>query len=64
MKQLYLRNKEVMLNRAKKYYQNNKEVLGKKARDNYRKLLDEQKSIKREYGKIDTKICLKKIKKD
>ena len=40
-----------MLNRAKEYYQNNKEVLGKKAREKYRKLLDEQKSIKRECGK-------------
>ena len=35
----YQRNKKVMLNRAKEYYENNKES----ARNKYRELPDEQK---------------------
>ena len=47
----YQRNKEVMLNRAKEYYKKNKERLREQARDKYIKLSDEQKNIKREYGR-------------
>ena len=41
----YKRNREVMLNRANEYYENNKEVLY------CRELSEEEKKIKREYGR-------------
>ena len=47
----YQRNREIILNRAKEYYKNNKEKLVGKARNNYRELSDEEKNIKREYGR-------------
>ena len=47
----YQRNREVMLNRANKYYENNKEVLREKAKNKYRELSEEEKNIKREYGR-------------
>ena len=40
-KTCYQRNKEVMLNGAKDYYQNYKEVLREKARNKYRELSNE-----------------------
>ena len=40
-----------MLNRANEYYENNKEVLLKKAKNKYRELSQEEKNIKREYGR-------------
>ena len=46
----YQRNRDVILDRAKKY-ENNKKVLKDKARDKYRDLSDEEKNIKREYGR-------------
>ena len=45
------RNSEILLNRAKKYYENNKEVLAKKLENKYRELSNEKKNIKREYGR-------------
>ena len=45
------RNKKVILNRAKEYYENNKEVLTERARNTYKKLSEEEKNIKREYGR-------------
>ena len=60
----YQRNTEVILNRAKDYYENNKELLREKAKTKYKKLSEEEKDIKREYGKKDIITCLKKIKKD
>ena len=60
----YQRNREVILNRAKDYYENNKELLREKAKTKYKKLSEEEKDIKREYGKKDIITCLKKIKKD
>ena len=60
----YERNKELMLNRAKKWYQNNKEVLREKERNKYRKLSNEQKNVTTNMEEIDRKICLKKINKD
>ena len=52
----YLRNRDVMLNRAKGYYENDKERLEKHARNKYRNLLEEDnKKINME--KIDTTIC-------
>ena len=46
------RNRDVMLNRAKDYYENDKERLR------------ENKIKKENMGKIDTAICLKKKNKD
>ena len=47
----YQRNREVILNRAKDYYENNKELLREKTKDKCRELSKEEKNIKREYGK-------------
>ena len=49
----YQRNREVILNRAKDYYENNKELLRERAKNKYRELFEEEKNIKREYGKND-----------
>ena len=48
---LLQRNRDVILNRAKDYYENDKEKLRGKARDKYRNLFEEEKNKKREYGK-------------
>ena len=48
----YQRNRNVILNRAKDYYENDKERLWKQARDKYKNLSEEEKIKKREYGKI------------
>ena len=47
----YQRNRDVILDRAKKYYENNKKVLKDKTRDKYKDLSDDEKNIKREYGR-------------
>ena len=47
----YQWNRDVILNRAKDYYENDKERLRGQARDKYRKLSEEEKIKKREYGK-------------
>ena len=49
----YQRNREVILNRAKDYYENNKELLRERqrAKNKYRGLSDEQKEIKKKYGR-------------
>ena len=60
----YQRNRDVILNRAKDYYENDKERLREQARDKYKNLSEEEKNKKREYGKIDIAICLKRRKKD
>ena len=52
------------INKAKDYYKNNNERLKKHAKDKYRNLSEEDKNKKREYGKIDIIICLKKRNKD
>ena len=39
----YQRNQEVILNRAKGYYENDKERLREQARDKYRNLSEEEK---------------------
>ena len=57
------RNREVILNRAKDYYENNKKILRERAKNKYRELSEEEKDIKREYGKKGI-ICLKKIRKN
>ena len=45
----YQRNREVMLNRAKDYYE--KERLREQARNKYRNLSEKDEKKKREYGK-------------
>ena len=45
------RNQDVILNRAKDYYEIDKERLREQARDKYRSLSEEEKNKKREYGK-------------
>ena len=49
-KTYYQRNRKANLNRANKYYKNNKEVR-EKAKNKYRELSEEEKNIKREYGR-------------
>ena len=60
----YQRNREVILNRAKDYYENDKKRLREQARDKYRNLSEEEKNKKENMEKIDISICLKKRKKD
>ena len=60
----YERNTEIVLNRAKDYYENNKERLREEERKKYRNVSKEDKNKKREYGKIDITICLKKRSKN
>ena len=59
----YQRNRELILNRAKDYYENNKELL-RESKNKYSELTEEEKNLKREYGKKDIIICLKKIKQN
>ena len=49
----YQRNREVILNRAKDYYENDKELLRERerAKTKYRELSEEEKNLKIEYGK-------------
>ena len=44
----YQRNREVILNTAKGYYENDKERLREQVRDKYRSLSEEEKNKKRE----------------
>ena len=54
----YQRNREIMPNRAKDYYENDKERLREQARNKYRNL------IKENMEKRDIKTCLKKRSKN
>ena len=47
----YQKNRDVILNRAKDYYENDKGRLRKQTRDKYRNLFEEEENKKREYGK-------------
>ena len=47
----YQRNYDVILNRAKYYYENDKERLREQARDKYRNLSEEEKIKKRIWEK-------------
>ena len=47
----YQRNREVIPNRAKDYYENDKKRLREQSRNKYRNLSEEEKNKKREYGK-------------
>ena len=61
----YQKNRDVILTRAKDYYENDKERLREEARDKFRNFSEEEKNKNKEYGKkIDSSICLKERKKD
>ena len=45
----YRKNKGIILNKAKEYYENNKERVTGHARNKYRELSEKEKDIKREY---------------
>ena len=61
----YQRKRDVILNRAKDYYENDEERLRMQARDKYRNLSAEEKNKKKEnMRRIDIVICLKKRNKD
>ena len=47
----YQKNTDVILNRAKDYYEHDKKRLREQARDNYRNLSEEDKNKNREYGR-------------
>ena len=47
----YQKNRDVILNGAKYYYENDKERLREQTRHKYRNLSGEEKNKKREYGK-------------
>ena len=47
----YQKDTEMILNRAKEYYENNKERLKEQAINKYKELSEKEKDIKREYGK-------------
>ena len=59
----YQRNRDVILNRAKDYYENDKERLREQARSKYRNLSEEEKLKKENMEKIGISICLKERKK-
>ena len=60
----YQKNRAVILNRAKEYYENDKERLRDQARYKYRNLSEEEKEQKENMEKIDIIMCLKKRNKD
>ena len=52
MKQLIINKKgDIMLNRAKNYYEINKELLRERAKNKYRSLSEDEKDIKKQYQK-------------
>ena len=61
----FQRHRDLILNRAKDYYEKGKQRLRKQARDKYRNLSQEKKNKKENMEeKIDFSIYLKKRKKD
>ena len=45
----YQRNRDVILNRAKDYYENNKELLRERATNKYKELPENKNDAKRQY---------------
>ena len=61
----YQRNRDVILNRVKDYYENDEERLRVQATDKYRNLSEEEKNKKkREYGKNRYRNMSEEEKKD
>ena len=58
----YQKKRNVILNRAKDYYENDKGRLRGQARDKYRNLSEEEEVKKKNMEKIDITICLKRRK--
>ena len=59
----YQRNRDVILNRRKDYYENsNKKRVREQAKDNYRNLSEEDGNKKREYGRNRYHIMCEEIK--
>ena len=58
----YQKNRDVVLNKAKGYYENNKERLKMQGRDKYRNLSEEEKIKEENMEKIDIITCLKRRK--
>ena len=56
----YKKNRDVILNRAKDYWENDKEKLREQARMKYRNLSEEEKIKRENMGKIDIIIYLMK----
>ena len=46
-----MRDRDIMLNRVKNYYENNKELLRERAKSKYRSLSEDEKDIKKQYQK-------------
>ena len=64
-KTYYQRNRGVIPNGAKDFYENDKERLREQARDKQRNLCEEEKKTNREnMEEIDIIVCLKKRKKN
>ena len=59
----YQRNRDVILNRAKDYYENDKERLKNQAADNTEIYLKNKKLKRENMEEIDIIICLKKRNK-
>ena len=47
----YQKNRDVILNRVKDYFENDKDRIREQPREKYRNLSEEEKNKKREYGK-------------
>ena len=60
----YQKTRDIILNRAKDYYENDKERLRVQARDKFGNLSEEEKIKKEQMEKIDIVICLKRRKND
>ena len=50
-KNLLSKNRDIILNRAKAYYENNKEILRERAKSRYRELSADEKDLKKQYQK-------------
>ena len=60
----YKKNREIILNRARGYYENDKERLREQAKKKYRNLSKEEKFKKENMEKTDTIKCLKRKNKN
>ena len=58
----YQKNRDVVVNKAKGYYENNKERLKMQGRDKYWNLSEEEKIKEENMEKIDIITCLKRRK--
>ena len=60
----YQRNREIMLNRAKDYYENDKERLREQGKNKCKNLFEEDKEKRENMENKDIEICLKKRNKN